>query len=103
MDGVRQHKEMAMGKSVEGSGNSFGVEPFHAVNGGMTHPDNPGPSQKLPHGANSRMMGDGDRAGPPHVSRGAGKMPATAHSDHGPHHLPDGGSFGVQSMKSANG
>jgi hypothetical protein len=29
-----------------------------------------------------------NRAGPPHISRGGGKLPATAHSDHGPHHIP---------------
>jgi hypothetical protein len=33
-------------------------------------------------------LGDHERAGPPHISRGGGKLPATAHSDHGPHHIP---------------
>lgn len=90
---IRQHKEMAMGKDIGGGrgGGNFGVEPFHSqnVNGGHSHPDGAGPMQSMPHGANSRMLGDGDRAGPPHISRGGGKMPATAHSDHGPHHLPE--------------
>lgn len=103
MDGTRQHKNLAMGKAIDGEGSNFGVPSFGQVNGGMTHPDAAHPTQMMPHGANSKMLKDGHRAGPPHVSRGDGKMPATAHSDHGPHHLPSEGGFGVPSMKSVNG
>lgn len=80
MDGVRQHKNMA---GMDRGGN-FGVELFHAVNGGREHPD-----RGMDSGAH---MKDGERAIGGHVGRGRGKMPAQAHPDHGPHQA---GAFGV--------
>lgn len=102
MDGIRQHKEMAMTGKVEGGG-SFGVEPFSQANGG-------GPSMKgdrrvsTPHGEQSALLSDGERGIGKHVSRGAGSMPAQRHPDHGPHdHRPETGAFGVEKMSSVQG
>lgn len=103
MNGIRQHKEMAMGKSVDGQGGNFGVEPFHSVNGGGPSMSTPG-GHEMPHGHNAAMMGDHERGVGKHISRGKGSMGAQAHPDHGPHdHRPEGGSFGVESFKSMNG
>jgi hypothetical protein len=77
---IRMHKTMAetgkaSGRSV---GDSFGCESFTAMNQGHINPD---------HGKDGGTLEEGSRANPPHVGRGSGSMPATAHSDHGPHNL----------------
>jgi hypothetical protein len=99
MDGIKPHKHMAgMPGSSEGTMGDFGVDKFHSArvngSGGSMNDD---PKEKMPHGMNSKMLGDGERANPPPIGRGSSKMPATAHSDHGPHN------FGVASMKAMNG
>lgn len=98
MDGIKPHKHMAgMPGDKEGTMGDFGVDKFHdtKVNGGHGN---------MMEAVTHKTMEDGSRAGPPHVKRGGGMMPATAHSDHGPHQLPPmTGSFGVGSMKSMNG
>lgn len=100
MDGIRQHKTMAAGGKVAGEGGNFGVEPFHAVNGG--HETMPAPKgHEMPHGHNAAMMHDHERGIGAHVPRGKGMMPGQRHPDHGPHHHAD--SFGVASLKSVNG
>lgn len=101
MEGVRQHKEMAMGKGVSGEGGNFGVAPFHQVNGGsQTMPTPKGHDTQ--YGPNAAMLHDHERAIGPHVERGRGNMPAQRHPDHGPHYHA-GDSFGVRSLKSVNG
>ena len=92
MNGVRQHKEMAMGKSVEGEGGNFGVAPFSQVNGG-------GPTMSGGH--SHEPMGDHERGVGKHISRGKGMMGAQAAPDHGPH--DHNATFGVQPFKSMNG
>jgi hypothetical protein len=98
MDAITPRKHMAgMGGATEGTMGNFGVDGFHEpkVNGGTGNM-----MEKVTHKTND----DASRAGPPHVKRGGGMMPATAHSDHGPHQLPpEKGAFGVGSMKSMNG
>ncbi len=98
MDGVKPHKHLAgMAGSSEGVSGDFGVKKFHSteVNGGHGNM-----METVTHKTNE----DGSRAGPPHIKRGDGMMPATAHSDHGPHQMPPmGGNFGVDSMKKMNG
>lgn len=90
MDGVRQHKNMASGKKVDGEAGNFGVAPFHEVNGGHAHPDA---------GMAHHPLGDHERGIGRHIGRGEGSMPAQAHPDHGPHQhkaTPMGGpNFGV--------
>lgn len=77
---LRQHQEMARGGSPKGH-QSFGCDSLSSVNdGGHNH----GP------GDTSATLSDSSRSGPPHISRGSGSMAATAHSDHGPHHLHPG-------------
>lgn len=76
---VRAHKEMATTGSYPKGGGNFGCDSLASVNGGSAHPD-----ANMSH----TPMDDGNRAGPPHIARGGGKLPATAHSDHGPHHIP---------------
>ena len=76
--GLKQHQNMARGNGVR-SHESFGCESLASANGGSHSTDG---------GASGSTLDDGSRAGPPHISRGAGQMPATAHSDHGPHRLP---------------
>lgn len=45
-----------------------------------------GPVKKHPdRGMGHKPLSDADRAAPPPVKRGRGKMAATADSDHGPH------------------
>lgn len=87
-NGMRQHQDMARGGSPKSGGN-FGCESFSSMNDGG---HNMGSSE-------TGTLGDGQRAGPPHISRGGGQMGATAHSDHGPHNLPGG----VASLKSVQG
>jgi hypothetical protein len=98
MDGIKPKKHSAgMSGSMEGVSGDFGVDKFHstAVNGGHGNM-----MEAVTHKTND----DASRAGPPHVKRGGGMMPATAHSDHGPHQMPPkGDTFGVGSMKSMNG
>ncbi len=97
MDGIKPKKHMAgMSGSMEGASGDFGVKKFHStdVNGG---------SGNMMEAVTHKTNMDSSRAGPPHIKRGGGMMPATAHSDHGPHQLPSGGNFGVGSMKSMNG
>jgi len=82
MADVRLHKQMAATGSYPGvgGGGNYGCKSLAEMNGGdRTHPD-----QSISH--NPTPLGDHERSGPPHVSRGGGKMPATAHSDHGPHY-----------------
>ena len=93
MDGIKPRKLMA---GMEGA-MDFGVDKFadKKVNGGHGN---------MMETVTHKTLDDGGRAGPPHVGRGGGKMPATAHSDHGPHQMPpSSGAFGVGSMKSMNG
>lgn len=71
--GVRQHKRMAAGEKIEGEPN-FGCAPLRS---GIPHPDR---------NISSKPLGDGERANPPGISRGASMMEATHDSDHGPHH-----------------
>ncbi len=80
---IRMHKTLALTGKASGHsvGDSFGCESLASANGGHAN-------GAMDHGG---MLDDGSRAGPPHVARGGGKMPATAHSDHGPHLLPSGG------------
>lgn len=104
MDGIRQHKEMAMTGKVSEGGGSFGVAPFSSVNGGSQKHGGDGGSTMMPHGENAKMLGDGERGVGKHVARGSGSMPAQRHPDHGPHHHEEErGSFGVESFKSMNG
>jgi hypothetical protein len=77
-DKIRQHKNLALGDGTM-KASDCGCDSLATVNGGSEHPD-----RNMSH----TPMDDGARAGPPHISRGGGKMPATAHSDHGPHHIP---------------
>ena len=93
---VRQHKRMAEGKSIGGSGDDFGVEPLCDIQGGHKPPDHG------PDGVSNGHLDDKSRAGPPHIGRGRGRMAATAHSDHGPHHIPPAGE-GVASLSSVQG
>lgn len=97
MDGVKPRKHMAgMKGSMEGASGDFGVEKLHTVNQGS--------GNMMDHPHTGKVLEDGGRSGPPHIKRGGGMMPATAHSDHGPHQLPPGStSFGVDSMKKMNG
>jgi hypothetical protein len=78
-DAMRQHKSMALGKGLVEGGN-HGCSPLSSTTcGDKAHRDQ---------GMSHTPMDDGSRAGPPHISRGGGKLPATAHSDHGPHNIP---------------
>lgn len=77
-NGMRQHQEMARGGSPKGH-SDFGCESLASANGGHHSADG---------GVSHEPLADSNRAGPPHISRGAGQMGATAHSDHGPHRLP---------------
>ncbi|ACI52216.1 conserved hypothetical protein [Gluconacetobacter diazotrophicus PA1 5] len=78
MSGIRQHKAMAEGKRIEGERESFGIRSLESVQGGHEHPD-----RDLDTG---RILSDADRACGKHVSRGGGRLPASANPDHGPHH-----------------
>ena len=76
---VRQRNRMGTGKGAM-SGDTFGVQSMAAGNmtGGQGHGD---------HVAHDGIhLGDHERSGPPALDLGAGKMGATAHSHHGPHH-----------------
>jgi len=73
---IRQRKNMAMGGGIMPA-KDFGCDSLAEVNGGRG-------GESVSH----EPLGDHERAGPPHISRGGGKMPATAHSDHGPHGIP---------------
>jgi hypothetical protein len=75
---IRQHKNLAMGDGTM-KASDCGCDSLAKVNGGIAHPDA---------GMSHTPLDDSNRAGPPHISRGGGKLPATAHSDHGPHHIP---------------
>lgn len=88
---VRQRHRMGEGHGAM-KGESFGIEPFHVANrsGGQNH------GAHMPH--DGVMHADHERAGPPAIHMGEGKMHATAHSEHGPHHhgskhhhAPEGG------------
>lgn len=96
---MRQHQVMARGGSPK-SGSDFACQSLAEANG--NHVTNPHPAEEsMKYGGQGSMLGDGERAGPPHISRGAGQMGATAHSDHGPHHLhPQEGNGGVRSLRS---
>jgi hypothetical protein len=77
-EGMKQHANMARAKGFMPSGD-HGCQSLDSVNGGHKSPNA---------GISHTPLGDHERAGPPHISRGGGKLPATAHSDHGPHHIP---------------
>lgn len=84
---------------MTGVSGTFGVEPFHSVNGGReTMPDPKG--SKTYHGHEAKGMHDGERGIGEHVGRGAGSMPAQRHPDHGPH-FHQGESFGTTSLRKA--
>lgn len=92
-EGIRQRKVMAMGGGAK-EGGSFGVKPFHEVNG----------SSHSMGDSRATILGDHERGVGQHVARGKGAMPAQRHPDHGPHmHREEHGSFGVESFKSMNG
>jgi hypothetical protein len=74
MDGIRQHKRMAMGESI---GADSGFESLHGKHHKHMDRDN---------GTDHRTGGDGERSARPPIEHSKGKHPATAHSDHGPHH-----------------
>lgn len=77
---VRLHKQMAETGSYPGVGKPGKCCSLAEVQGGdRQHPDASKSHITLP---------DAHRSGPPSIGRGGGKMAATAHSDHGPHHLP---------------
>lgn len=74
-EGTRQHKNMAMGKSIPDQGSDFGVGSFGS--GHKPHPDATRGEKPLAPQA---------RSAPGPLSRGSGMMGATANSDHGPHY-----------------
>lgn len=78
-EGVRMQHANAQGRGPTGD---FGIKSFAEANhAGKEHPD-----ANMGHEA----MGDGERAGPPAIRNGGGKMASSAHSDHGPHHVSHG-------------
>lgn len=83
MKDIPQHKNIAMGGDKMPA-QDFGVAPFASVNGSKSaHPDA---------GMSHAPLADADRSVGKPVRRDGGQMPATRHSDHGPH-------FGVGSIK----
>ena len=91
MNGIPQRKMVAQGNAPMAA-QDFGVAPFSQVNQGRAHPDA---------GMTHKTLGDGERAVGKPVRRGGGMMPATRHSDHGPHQTDY--NFGVQPMKGVQG
>lgn len=86
-NGIRQHKNLAVGESIMAQDSNFGVAPFSSVNGGGSgHPD-----RDMKH----KPMKDGARGIGRPVDMGDGRHPTQAHPDHGPHHP---GGFGVGSI-----
>lgn len=83
--GMRQHQSMARSNTPV-SGNSFGCDSLSSVNGNFTTNAHPAP-EATKYGTQGALLGDHERAGPPLIGRGGGKMGAMAHSDHGPHNL----------------
>ena len=71
--GVRQHHNYAQGKTIEAHGDSFGVGKL-------------GAGCKVCSDKGSGALDDSARSARGPISRGAGMMGATAHSDHGPHY-----------------
>jgi hypothetical protein len=77
--GMSPRKAMASGHG-EGGG-TFGVEPFHEVQGGgEMHPDHMAHTGMKPH------MEDHERGAPPAIHHTKGHLPAQAAPDHGPNH-----------------
>jgi len=78
-NGVRMQHANAMGKGPSGN---FGVMPFADANrAGKEHPDR---------GMKQTELAENERGTPLPIKMGKGKMAATAHSDHGPHHVGHG-------------
>jgi len=83
-DGIRQHKRMAMGEPIKEQHESFGVEPFHNVQGDVSgkgfveHPDKH-------NGTESRHLHDHERGARHPIMHDGAKMHAQANADHGPH------------------
>lgn len=97
MDGVRQHKEMARGRGVDGQRENFGVQPLHEAQGSVGTMRGEGhPRADQSFHATGRILGDDERGIGRMVPRGKGQMPAQRHPDHGPHHHRD--DFGVGSI-----
>lgn len=83
-DGISQHKDMAMGKSIEGQGagkGDFGVQSIHDGNH-VEHMDR---------NASGGHLADHERAAPHPHSTGNNRHTAQAQPDHGPHHMHTGG------------
>lgn len=76
--GMRQRAGMGMGKGPMGG--DFGVQSM--AEGNMSGGQNHGAHMKH----DGVHLGDGERSNPPGIKMGSGKMDATAHSNHGPHH-----------------
>jgi hypothetical protein len=98
-DGIQQRKTLGMGNKI-GGGDSFGVKSFGEMNGGGRSMGSH-ETEGTKYGEQSKLLGDGERAAGKHVERGPGMMPATRHSDHGPHYH-EGDGFGVDSFSSVN-
>ncbi|GBQ90328.1 hypothetical protein AA13595_2863 [Gluconacetobacter johannae DSM 13595] len=73
---IRQHKQMAETGRVPDEASDFGIPSLAQVNGGRESPD------RARAGA---VLDDGARGCAPPLSRGGGRMPASAEPDHGPH------------------
>lgn len=76
-ENIRFHKTLALTGKYPHSENNFGVRSLQETTGSNHHPD---------HDHRGGTLSEAQRSGPPHIGRGNGRMPATAHSDHGPHH-----------------
>lgn len=76
---IKLHQSYARTGKPEAPSGSCGCASLASVQGGGSHPDA---------GMTHRELGDHERSGPPNIARGGGRMGATAHSDHGPHHIP---------------
>jgi len=73
--GVRQRERMGQGSPVPGEAGNFGVGPIPGT----------GAKPMTSMETMSKTLSDKERGCPPGIPRGAGKMHATADSDHGPH------------------
>ena len=83
-EGVNQHKSMAMGDGIHGDGETFGVQPFHNVNGsdsGMSHVPHPDAGT----GVHNRHLHDHERGAKHPIKHDMEKMHAQANANHGPH------------------
>lgn len=87
-DGMNQHKDMAMGKAIEGQGagaGDFGVKPSGDPMRRVQHMDD----HQTGSTADSAHLADHERGARHPISTGANRHPAQAQPDHGPHHMGD--------------